>query len=64
MITEFSVVGTSLTITGSALGTPVEIEMANLACTNVDATATSITCDLSGELPSGSWWPIVTEDQG
>jgi hypothetical protein len=40
--------------------------MANLDCSNilVSVTADQITCELSDQLPAGSWYPIVTEDLG
>ena len=61
-ITGFTLSGTELTITGSDFvtdDTEMEIEMGRLACTNiiVAETADQITCDLSGELPAGSWYP-------
>ena len=68
LITGFTRVGTELTITGVDLGVaaPLKIEMAHLDCSNIVVAETfdSITCDLSGELPAGSWFPVVTEDAG
>jgi uncharacterized protein YaiE (UPF0345 family) len=67
LITGFSITsGTELTITGTNFGTPLKIEMAHLDCANivVSNTADSIRCDLSNELPGGSWLPVVTEAHG
>ena len=46
--------------------TPLKIEMAYLDCSNIVLAENfeSITCDLSGEIPAGSWFPVVTEACG
>ena len=53
-----------LTITGSDFITPTKIEMGYLDCSNIVFATDQITCDLAGDLPAGSWFPIVTEDSG
>ena len=53
-----------LTINGSDLVAPTKVEMGYLDCSNIVASVDQITCDLAGDLPAGSWFPIVTEDMG
>ena len=54
----------ALVITGTDLGTPTEITMGRIACSNIVASLTQINCDLASDLPAGSWLPIVIEDHG
>ena len=53
-----------LTIEGKDFEKPTKIEMGYLDCQNIVYTADQITCDLSDNLPAGSWFPQVTEEMG
>ena len=64
VVTAFTLSGRSLSITGDQLETPLKVEMGYLECSNVQATGSQITCDLEGDLPAGSWYPVVTEAHG
>jgi hypothetical protein len=64
VITDFDLTSNTLTITGQHLGTPLEVTMGRMECTDVSASLTSITCTLNGSLPAGSWKPIVIEAEG
>lgn len=55
-----------MTISGSNLENPQSVEIANVACENilVSEALDSITCDLAGLLPAGSWLPSVVLEEG
>ena len=63
-ITAFELSAQQLTITGINFGTPLKVEMGFVDCSNIEASATSITCDLAYDLPGGSWYPVVIESEG
>ena len=58
-VTAYALAGRKLTITGTTLVEPVKIEMGFIDCENivVAESADSITCDLTDEIPVGSWLP-------
>lgn len=64
IIDDFSLSGNRLSISGSNFDDILKVEMGHIACNNVASSSTSITCDLEGKLPAGSWWPSVIEDKG
>jgi hypothetical protein len=63
-ITDFSLSGTTLTITGTDLPSVIKtIQFSNVACTNIVVTdTTTITCTVIAV--AGSWQPIVTDANG
>ena len=65
-ITAFTLTDKALSITGTNFVTPFKIEMGFISCENivVAETADSITCDLTDDLPGGSWLPEVHYENG
>jgi len=65
-ITAFTLTDKALSITGTNFVTPVKIEMGFISCENivVAETADSITCDLTDDLPGGSWLPEIYDESG
>ena len=46
-----------LTISGKDFEEPTKIEMGYLDCHNIVYSADQITCDLTDNLPAGTWFP-------
>lgn len=65
-VTAYALAGRKLTITGTTLVEPVKIEMGFIDCENivVAESADSITCDLTDEIPVGSWLPQIHTENG
>ena len=66
LIDGFTIDGTQLSISGVGFETPVSVEIANVACNDiiVSETADLITCELAGQIPAGTWMPLVTLEKG
>ena len=63
-ISDFNLVGTTLTITGSGFTNPIrKITLSNIECTGIQVVdPTSITCEV---VPvAGSWKPVVIDSNG
>lgn len=65
LITSFSHSGTTLTINGNNLDSGIiqSIEFAHVACSNIQVSATQITCTVT-PVAGQNWAPIVTDNKG
>lgn len=63
-VTDVSLSGLDLTITGTLPTSVNSIEFGNVDCDDIVSDGSTITCTLSDEPTAGVWYPIVKDDYG